>query len=125
MSEAHKAKTTNTAKGEDTIKCPSIYGSHTSMINQDVTSMFTDDPDLLVLTDERGDYLTERFRLDKGMADPNRHASIEWRVKNMVEHGVEASCHGERSVAKVPPPKPKEEKAEEVIGTPAESPATV
>lgn len=53
---------------------PSFFGSHKSMINEAKTAELTDDS-LVVLTDEHGDYITEKNRLDNGESDRNRWAS--------------------------------------------------
>lgn len=49
---------------------PSRFGSHKVMINEDKTAKLSDGN--VVLTDEHGDYVTARDRLDTGLADPNR-----------------------------------------------------
>lgn len=51
---------------------PSVFGSHTSMINEAKTEKLQD-KNLVVLTDEFGDYTTEKNRLNSGLADPNRY----------------------------------------------------
>ena len=55
---------------------PSLFGSHASMINEEETAKLND-PEKVVLKDDWGLYTTDRCRLDKGMADPNRNAT--WR----------------------------------------------
>ena len=52
---------------------PSDYGSHASMIDEDETEKLGDDTKA-VLKDNVGTYVTERNRLDSGLADPNRHS---------------------------------------------------
>jgi hypothetical protein len=42
------------------------------MVNEAKTAELTDDTKV-VLTDEYGDYLTEKYKLDRGEADPNRY----------------------------------------------------
>jgi len=49
------------------------YGSHTDMIDEEKTSELNDEK-LVVLQDEHGYYITERTRLDNGLADPKRYA---------------------------------------------------
>lgn len=51
---------------------PSLYGSHSSMIDESKTAELNDDK-LVVLKDNYGYYTTERNRLDSGLADPNRY----------------------------------------------------
>jgi hypothetical protein len=51
---------------------PSVFGSHKSMINASETEKLNSS-DLVVLTDEHGDYTTEKNKLDNGLADPNRY----------------------------------------------------
>lgn len=81
------------AKPEEkkTIATPSIYGSHASMIEQSLMDQpaLVEQPDLMLLRDERGFYLTDRFRLDNGQADPNRHASDEYREAQIKANGVD------------------------------------
>lgn len=52
-------------------KYPSPYGSHASMID---ASMNTNDPKFVILKDDDGHYVTEKSRLDNGMADPYRYS---------------------------------------------------
>jgi hypothetical protein len=51
---------------------PSLYGSHSSMIDEAKTSELNNNK-LVVLKDNYGYYTTERSRLDSGLADPNRY----------------------------------------------------
>lgn len=51
---------------------PSQYGSHKSMINEEKTQKLKD-KNLVVCTDDLGDYTTERIKLDNGLADVNRY----------------------------------------------------
>ena len=56
----------------------SLYGSHTSMICDPVEEDTILGVDRILkgevlLKDEKGNYVTERKRLDDGLADPNRH----------------------------------------------------
>jgi hypothetical protein len=57
---------------------PSWYGSHTSMIDEELTADLNDEK-LVVCKDENGCYLTERNRLDNHLADPNRYSSEKAR----------------------------------------------
>jgi len=61
-------------------KYPSLFGSHASMINEEETAKLND-PKKVVLEDDLGLYTTDRDRLDKGMADPNRHDGRRMKVK--------------------------------------------
>ena len=58
-----------------TITTPSHFGSHSSMIDQEETDRL-DDPDKVVLSDDEGKYITEKSRLDSGLADVNRYDFI-------------------------------------------------
>jgi hypothetical protein len=66
-------------KKEQKAVYPSDFGSHTSMVNEELTSKIAAakrdaaDP-WVVLADERGSYATRKSRLDSGLADPNRCA---------------------------------------------------
>lgn len=53
-------------------KLPSRFGSHQSMVNEEKTKELND-PKLVVLVDEFGEYVTEKNRLDNGSSDPNRY----------------------------------------------------
>ena len=56
-------------KAQPTIEVPSLYGSHASMIEEEL-------PDgTVVLLDEKGKYSTTKDRLDTGLADPRRYDS--------------------------------------------------
>jgi hypothetical protein len=66
---------------------PSEFGSHSSMVNTELTERLEPDADLIrtlsngvgstseaiVLTDEYGDYLTLKSKLDTRASDPNRY----------------------------------------------------
>lgn len=61
---------------------PSEFGSHASMINEDAQARLVElhvADNLVILTDDYGDYVTTRDRLDSGLADPNRYDSFEIR----------------------------------------------
>ena len=60
------------AKETSVYKYKSRFGSESSMINQEETDKLND-PDLVVLSDEFGNYVTQRCRLDTKLADPNRY----------------------------------------------------
>lgn len=47
---------------------PSYFGSHSSMVVEDCGENH------VVCEDEHGKYLTERWRINSGLADPNRCA---------------------------------------------------
>jgi len=72
------------SKDEIKIEYPSVYGSHASMIDEEMTAKLKDNS-LAILKDERGDYVTERKRLDNNMADTNRHCLEETRKKDLTE----------------------------------------
>lgn len=74
-------------------KYPSRFGSHASMINQAATAELND-PDLVVLTDEFGNYSTYKNRLDNGFADPKRFN------ENRLSKLFSAKKKEEKSVAK-------------------------
>ena len=60
-------------KHED-YKYKTRYGSHADMIDEEKTSELKDKK-LVVLSDEHGYYITERIRLDNGLADTKRYTS--------------------------------------------------
>lgn len=51
---------------------PSRFGSHSSMINVLETEKLSSESDVVV-SDEYGDYVTTRNKLDSGEADPARY----------------------------------------------------
>ena len=77
-------------KKEQKVVYPSDFGSHASMVNEELTSKIAaakqdaTDP-WVILTDERGSYATRKSRLDSGMADPNRCADQPIREKAVAE----------------------------------------
>lgn len=84
-----KAKDQKTgAKKEQKIVLPSDFGSHTSMINQELTEKIVaakqdaGDP-WVILKDERGNYATRKSRLDTGLADPHRFADLPVREQQV------------------------------------------
>jgi hypothetical protein len=60
------------SKKKEELKFPSLYGSHSSMIDEEETEKLDDDA-MVVLKDEKGLYETYRKRLDNKMADPRRY----------------------------------------------------
>lgn len=67
---------------------PSRFGSHASMIDEALTKQLKD-KSLVVLKDERGHYITEMFRLDSGLADPNRYTSLDYRKEQFKLHNID------------------------------------
>lgn len=59
-------------KAVPTITLPSMYGSHSSMVVDQVT---IGDVEWVALRDEKGVYNTSRDRLDTGLSDPRRYDS--------------------------------------------------
>ena len=57
---------------QEPYKYKTRYGSHSDMIDEDKTSELNDEK-LAVLEDEHGYYITERRRIDNGLADPKRY----------------------------------------------------
>lgn len=58
-------------KEEKKYKYPSRFGSHKSMINLEKTEALND-PNMVICTDEHGEYTTYANRLDNGLMDPIR-----------------------------------------------------
>ena len=60
---------------------PSRYATHASMVDKDMTEKMNDlcalfnVPKMVVCKDEHGFYITEKNRVDSGIADPNRYAN--------------------------------------------------
>lgn len=64
------------------IQTPSPFGSHLSMVVADATAALST-PGMVVCIDENGEYITELWRLDSGLSDPNR--TRESRLKRQSE----------------------------------------
>ena len=71
------------SKKKEEPKFPSLYGSHSSMIDEEETEKL-DDGTMVVLKDEKGLYKTYRKRLDNKMADPRRYNMIRTSTSNNV-----------------------------------------
>mgnify|MGYP001594301240 CR=1 FL=1 len=70
---------------------PSPFGSHASMVQKELTeALQKQHPQLAVLEDENGLYLTETAKLDNHMADPNRFAGETHRKAELEKVGVKA-----------------------------------
>lgn len=73
------AKSTTTAKPAPVRNYPSLFGSHSSMICEELTTKLVD-PTLVILKDDDGYYMTKKDRLDTGGADPYRWTTCEHKV---------------------------------------------
>lgn len=78
-------------KDEPYTKFPSPYGSHKSMVNEEYKF---NDPKFVVCVDEHGPYLTEKNRLDSGLADPNRYRNVDLR-KQIIDAVMKRSVNEE------------------------------
>jgi len=56
---------------------PSKFGSHLVMVEEEL------DKDTVICKDDRGLYLTKKFRLDDGLADPSRWGPTEFREQKL------------------------------------------
>ena len=80
-------------------KFPSRFGSHASMIDEDLTEKLAcalENHDEVVLVDDRGPYRTPKTRLDTGLADPNRthdRARKAQELANLVGMPISFSNH--------------------------------
>jgi len=70
--KSSKMKSSSSSNKGEKYPYPSFYGSHVSMVDEAKTAELGD-PKLVVCKDEHGEYITERKRLDDGLADPNRY----------------------------------------------------
>ncbi len=61
-------------KAQPVVEAPSRYGSHTSMIDENLQEAVATEG-WVILRDEKGVYNTTRDRLDTGLADPRRYNS--------------------------------------------------
>jgi len=69
-----KAKTLELPSSKKSYDFPSRFGSHSSMINQAETDKLQEvTKSAVVLTDEYGEYITDKVNLDTGLADPARY----------------------------------------------------
>ena len=74
-------------------KFPSPFGSHSSMVQKELSEeLQKQQPQLAVLEDENGLYITETSRLDNHMADPNRYAGEKFRKEQLAKAGVKAAA---------------------------------
>ena len=66
-----------TAKKDKKVDYPSAFGSHRSMVREDIESA----PGFVVCEDAGGTYTTEEWKLDCGLADVNRYAGRDsWNM---------------------------------------------
>ena len=61
---------------------PSRYGSHAEMISETERPL---DNAVVICVDERGPYVTDKNRLDTGIADPRRWAESRFRDTAYIE----------------------------------------
>lgn len=73
-----KYKQNAPVKKESTKSYPSQYGSHASMVNDEFIE-FNSMGHLVVCTDGRGNYITEKKMLDNGFCDYNRSVNVDLR----------------------------------------------
>ena len=61
---------------------PTRYGSHASMVDEEKTNELNDE-NKVVIQDEHGYYITDKSRLDSGLADPKRYntSRLNWYIK--------------------------------------------
>ena len=86
-----KGKMKNTDRKFES-KYPSEYGSHESMIDENLTSqllvkfMGEDNLEMVICRDDKGPYLTEKFRAssDYNVGDSNRWTSTEVRIAKVI-----------------------------------------
>lgn len=72
-----------TAKATKTPTFPSSFGSHITMLSEDYKDYNDAGTYLVICTDERGDYVTDRKTLDNGLCDRNRIATLETRQREL------------------------------------------
>lgn len=65
-----------TKEDKTTIKTPSEFGSHASMVVAEPPAkwLVLCGPNDVVCQDQRGFYVTQKSRLDNGLSDPNRYS---------------------------------------------------
>jgi len=74
-----KSTTTKIEKVDAAKNYPSLFGSHASMVCEDLTNRLTD-PTLAILKDSDGYYMTKKDRLDDGGADSYRWTTCEHKA---------------------------------------------
>lgn len=77
-------KYVNKPASKEVYPYPSRFGSHSKMVDEVETSKLHD-PDVVVCKDENGLYVTEKHRLDNGLADPNRFSELGHRERKLLE----------------------------------------
>jgi hypothetical protein len=78
-----KSKAVDTTKKE-VYQYPSRFGSHKTMVDEAETAKLNHDT-MVICKDDFGLYVTERKRLDDGMADSYRNMLPEDRIKVMTK----------------------------------------
>ena len=73
------------SKKKEDPKFPSSYGSHVSMIDEEMTEKIQDSL-MVVCKDLEGFYVTSRKILDNKLADPHRYSPKKYREKKLKEH---------------------------------------
>ena len=76
MQKARKKKNRNRGAKTFEHSYPSRYGSHAAMLSTWVRPV---DESIVICEVERGLYVTDKHRLDSGIADPKRWANVEYR----------------------------------------------
>jgi hypothetical protein len=82
------AKQFGQKKEEVKKKYPSDCGSHKVMIDDNLTKQLLPEHQnlMIICRDDDGAYVTEKFRIDSGLADINRYASAEFRIANVKKY---------------------------------------
>lgn len=69
-----------------TITTPSQYGSHSSMVVDHTQFGLTLNEDQVLCKDDTHYYITEKKRLDNGLADPNRYGNPSATVESQTDY---------------------------------------
>lgn len=86
-----KKTSEESGKKKKEVTFPSPFGSHTSMVQKELTEeLQKQHPQLCVLADAGGIYVTETVKLDTHMGDPNRYADEPYRKAQLDKFGVKA-----------------------------------
>jgi len=86
---AEKKEKKGAEEKKEAVKYPSSFGSHASMVQKELTEeLQKQHPQLSVLEDENGQYVTETAKLDNHLSDTNRYSDAQHRKQEMQKLGI-------------------------------------
>ncbi len=79
LMEINMAKSRRRHETGNNITTPSWFGSHESMVVDHSELEYSVSQEQVVCKDDKGYYVTERKKLDTGVADPNRYSDRRFK----------------------------------------------